>query len=432
MKNWSWADVFTCLFLVLILLVAPAIMVGIGRGYRQKATAMENGLPRMDIVLNGVTLEDINNTMKVIKYPGNKVVVTRENGTHEYTGVEISGRGNSSWASEKKPYNLKFAHRVDLFGGEKAKSWVLLANAYDSTYLRNDVALHLAGMLDDKYAAKGNFVELYVDDKYIGLYYSAPKITINKGSVNLKDSLGVLVELDNLYGVGSSCYYSYMGNCLTVKDAVRKDNINQAMEEFLIDFDKLEMAAEAGNYAVVEELIDVESFAKYYLVSEFTSNPDAYSTSWFMYKDGTGDKIHAGPVWDFDFALANRNWGGSGLFSPEDSRTREKEVFGGGYYDDNNEYIEVAQNATISKLMYLLMKMPEFRDAVEDVFAEKMSGRADELVQWVERQSKLIEKAAKKDADKWEITDIDSDVQKLIEWIKRRYTFFEKEYQAVK
>lgn len=422
----------TCLLLVAILLVVPIIMVGLGREYRQRAATMENGLPRVSIALNNVTLDEINDKVKAVKYPDNEVVVTDENGVRKYTGVEISGRGNSSWAAGKKPYNLKFSHRVGLFGKEKAKSWVLLTNAYDSTFLRNDVALHLAGMLEDKYAARGKFAELYVDDEYIGLYYFVPKITINKGSVNLKDPLGVLVELDNLYGIGSSCYYSYMGNCITVKDVVRKDNMEQAIGEFLVDYDKLEMAAEAGNYAAIERLIDVESFAKYYLVSEFTSNPDAYSTSWFMYKDGTDDKIHAGPVWDFDFALANRNWGGSGIFSPEDSRTREKEVFGGGYYDDNDEYIEVVQDAKISKLMYLLIKVPEFRSVVEDVFEDKMSGRAEELVRWVEQQSKAIEKAAKKDTEKWEVVGADSDVQKLIEWIRRRYTFFEKEYRASK
>ena len=427
MKERSWAGILVGLFLVVILGVVPAIMVGVGMKYRSEDTVI-NEVPRVEIDLNSATLAEINEADKNVAFTDTDVRM-RDNGEiSSYAGVELSGRGNSTSMVAKKPYNLKFDKRVNLAGDVRAKSWVLLANAYDGTYLRNDVALHLAGMLGDEYAAKGEFVELYINKEYVGLYYLAPKTTISKGSVDLKQPLGVLVELDNLYGWLSACYYTYMGNCLVLKDAVSKDHATEAMEQFLIDFDKLEIAAEAGDYATVEKLIDVESFAKYYLVSEFTSNPDAYSTSWFMYKDGEGDKIHAGPAWDFDLALANRNWGGSGRFLPEDSRTREKEVFGVGYYDENGEYIETPQDALISKVMYYLVRIPEFREVVGEVFDTKMSGRAEELVEWIRQRSAYTEVAAKKDATRWGVSGRDADIEKLIDWIQRRYAFFEREY----
>lgn len=49
----------------------------------------------------------------------------------------------------------------------------------------------------------------------------------------------------------------------------------------------------------------MDSFIKYYFVFEVTENPEIVASSVYFYKDGPDDKIHAGPVWDFDSALFN-------------------------------------------------------------------------------------------------------------------------------
>jgi hypothetical protein len=45
--------------------------------------------------------------------------------------IEIRGRGNTTWNHPKKPYRIRFAEKTALFGLEKAKNWVLLANYQD-------------------------------------------------------------------------------------------------------------------------------------------------------------------------------------------------------------------------------------------------------------------------------------------------------------
>lgn len=52
------------------------------------------------------------------------------------------------------------------------------------------------------------------------------------------------------------------------------------------------------------DYIDIVSWAKQYLIQEWTSNWDAGLTSNYFYKDVDG-KLFAGPVWDFDSALGN-------------------------------------------------------------------------------------------------------------------------------
>ena len=67
-------------------------------------------------------------------------VRTRSAGDIVEAGVNIKGRGNSTWALPQKPYRLKFNEKVSLLDEPADKSWVLLANYYDKTQLRNQLA----------------------------------------------------------------------------------------------------------------------------------------------------------------------------------------------------------------------------------------------------------------------------------------------------
>ena len=55
------------------------------------------------------------------------------------------------------------------------------------------------------------------------------------------------------------------------------------------------------------ELIDVDSWARKYLIEEIFANYDAGAVSQYFYYTGDG-KLYAGPVWDFDNTLASQEW----------------------------------------------------------------------------------------------------------------------------
>ncbi len=60
---------------------------------------------------------------------------------------QIKVRGNSTAKAAKKPYTVKFDTKQDVEGMGAAKKWILLANAFDPTFLRNDAILTLAEQL---------------------------------------------------------------------------------------------------------------------------------------------------------------------------------------------------------------------------------------------------------------------------------------------
>ncbi len=378
----------------------------------------------MKIYLNGVDLDTLKAGDKSIKYQDNYLEFIASEGVEFFSDVEIKGRGNSTWGLSKSPYQIKFKKKTDLLGLGVAKKWILLANFVDDSNLRNDVAFKLAEMLNEKYAVKGEFVRLVVDNKYEGLYYLTHKIEISKDSVDLRDPYGILMEIDGLHRDIEDCIDTSVGVCLVVKDVVTDDDetIAVATKQFLDDYNKFEKAVRARDYDTVTKLVDIHSLAEYYLISEFSVNPDAYYSSFFLYKDGEKDKIHVGPVWDFDYAFGNQKWIWSenrDFYSPYEIMVLREELMPKqGEKETGNIALEI----------YYLMRMPEFRDEVRKTFREKLMGRAEEFLNWVRMRKDLIRKESIIDAEKWEFGGFEEEAEYLLNWVEERFEKFEQEY----
>lgn len=427
---WKWVLIFSGVLILGGVVAIMALMWPNGEGLRTDIAVgkLENwSIPSIEISLKGVRLSEIDEGSKETKYYGNEMTVYRNGETKEYSNVEIKGRGNSTWRQPKKPYQIKFSENVDLLGLGKAKKWTLLTNYHDASHIRNDVAFTLAEMLEVPYNKRGEFVELYVDGNYRGLYYLVQKIEISKGSVDLRRENGVLFEVDNLYGDKEECYYSYFNDCLILKDGVMKQGEarEEVANEFLEDYKDAEKMLKNGDYNGAKEKIDYESFAKYYLLNGFTVNPDGFSTSFYIYRNND-NKIAAGPVWDFDYALANHRWvwwnSEDLFFSP-----RKKMIHGSDELEENG----VEKYTTKTKIVYYLMDDPGFKKEVERVFREKMSGRKQELVNSAIMSAGRIFFATKRDSEKWGIEQFEDEVLEMIRWIQQRYDFFEEEYGVV-
>ena len=382
------------------------------------------GLPTIQIYLNDATLDEIKSGDKSTKYEGNTLELTTSDGVSVFDDVEIKGRGNSTWGLPKSPFQIKLDQKTDLLGLGAAKKWVLLANYLDSSNLRNDVALKFAEMIGEKYVTRGEFVRVMIDDSYEGLYYLTHKVEIDKKSVDLRDPYGVLVEVDNLHREYEDCIETDSGVCLVLKDVVEDDDEVKmaAISQFMEAYNEFERATRAKDYEAVKELVDVRSFAEYYLVSEFSANPDAYCSSFFLYKNGENDKIHAGPVWDFDYAFSNYKWHWSDddkIYSPyETMALRDDAVIRRG---------EKEKIGLMSEIYYL-MEMPEFREEVSGIFREKLSDRSGELLDWVRMRRDLIRDEAVVNAWRWGLEDFDEEAEYLLDWVEERFDYFEREY----
>lgn len=118
-----------------------------------------------------------------------RFVLMNEEGSVLNSGTldKISGHGNDSWRAPKKSYNLRFSDQVDLLGMGASKKYVLLAGYRDNSLLSYKVTNDLAREIDMDYAPKTEFVHLYVDGNYLGMYFLTGRIEIGENRFSLKD-----------------------------------------------------------------------------------------------------------------------------------------------------------------------------------------------------------------------------------------------------
>ena len=110
-----------------------------------------------------------------------------------YSLEYIRGRGNSTWSADKKPYKIKLMESTDFFGMGKNKHWVLLANYYDVTLIRNKITYWLGEEMGMKYTPQCVFVDVIMNHQYIGSYYLCEQVRVGKSRVNIDD-----LEMDDI------------------------------------------------------------------------------------------------------------------------------------------------------------------------------------------------------------------------------------------
>lgn len=229
--------------------------------------------------------------------------------------MEIRGRGNYTWTGfDKKPYRIKLGEKKKLLGLNKSRHFVLLAHADDNlAFLRNTVGFELSRRLGLKYTPAQQPVEVVLNGDYIGLYFLTENIRIANDRVNITeqadmithpDSItgGWLIEIDNytednqVYiteGNGEAIRFSYKSpEILSPEQKAYLTNQVSLMNNAIYNSDK------SSTYW--EELIDIDSLARFYIVQEIMDNAESFHGSCYIHKDyGTKSKWIFGPVWDF-------------------------------------------------------------------------------------------------------------------------------------
>ena len=86
------------------------------------------------------------------------------------------------------------------------------------------------------------------------------------------------------------------------------------------------------------------------------------------------------------------------------------------------------EDLSISKLIYYLVDLIEFRREAEQIYQEKMAGRGEEFIQRINEKAKEIDRAARADEEKWGRMDYEHELIEMKNWIRKRYEHFEQVY----
>lgn len=102
-------------------------------------------------------------------------------------GIEIKGRGSSTFTRDKKPYKIKLESKTDLLGMGKNKNWVLLANDIDHTLIRNKLTYDFADTIGLKYSMQSNNVAMVFNGTYDGVYQLCEHVRIDSSGIDIFD-----------------------------------------------------------------------------------------------------------------------------------------------------------------------------------------------------------------------------------------------------
>ena len=345
--------------------------------------------------------------------------------------MQIKGRGNSSWNGtrdtsiydSKNSYSIKLDKKAQLLGlgSAKSKKWVLSANKFDLSGLRNWVCWDLADRMGTiSFTPDCAWVHLYVNGDYRGMYVLCEKIDAATGRVEVDDSAtgnpdkGYLIEID-FRGDSDTDPYFYIsgyGTNETVEFVIKSDIEGDQDIAFIKDYvQNCHNAILGGNRATIEQWVDLPSLVDMYIIEELSKDCDAGRASFYIAKD-TGGKLFFTAPWDFDF--------GFGTYGPA---------------TNTSGLVSTGENCC--KWFASLITRSWFRQLVMNRMTE-LAGAKDDMLEALRDKAEEIRTGADRNAEYWNLYgrnfhgyvsgqvsgrlhNWDEHIDFLVDWINERW-----------
>ncbi len=289
---------------------------------------------------------------------------------------QVRIRGNSTADARKKALKIKFDSKQGVFGRNPEKSWTLLANCFDLTGIHNYVSYSLYDRLtpEGTFSPLCEFVDVYVNGAYQGVYNLCDQVETGKGRVPISGKPGKTPEtsdylIEEDFRVPTEepdsenlewFWLDWVNHAYKVKSPEVKDGLTEEHTAYIKNYlEDVYAAIRLKDWEAIESLVDVDSFIIGQSVAEITKNYDIFQASLFMYKPADG-KLTFGPVWDFDTSFGSCPLGEEGY--PNGYATALNPFFGGlmnvpeyheryiAYFNEHKKEMVSYINSTIDRV----------------------------------------------------------------------------------
>ena len=317
--------------------------------------------------------------------------------------VTIKGRGNNSFNTDKKSYSLTFDEKCDVFSMGASEKWILVPNSSDTTLINNRVVNRFAAKTGLYWTPDCEYADVYFNGEYNGLYLIFEKVETGEERLVLPEN-GVLMkrELSSRLEIVDNGFETSKGNVIEISypkqiSSLHKQQIAekvQEMEDALFD-----LKSDAW-----KEVIDIDSWARCYLIDELFDNLDAGIASAYFYI-GEDGKFYRGPVWDYDTLM----W--------DVPRSMIADTYRREPYSVNDYY-------------YLLNQREEFVTRARQIFEAEYRPLIDSFVNGkIDEISNAIDEARALDSERWGYHFTKSSVVRFKEYLKTKADFMEEYWE---
>ncbi len=351
-------------------------------------------------------------------------------GNHYSGKGEIKGRGNSSWEKPQKPYSIKLKEKASLLGIPKTKKYAIVASYSDASMMRNYItyksALSLVGM---KYTPKIEFVEVYLNGAYNGIYALVERIDIESTKVDIEEATpdnltgGYIIEKDagDKVDKTSDPWFRapFQANPNEDLFTLKAPDVEPGMLEYLEEYmQKLHDALMGNSGESYTDYIDVSSWADFLIMQEISKNVDGnLKTSCYFVKERDNNVLRMDALWDFDLAYGVANWhNGSQYNNRWDCPT------GTG----TDRFMVINSSCPWFQKLY---SIDEFNALVKQRYSQYRAEMIPNMKHMIYEQAAYLSKAAESNTEKWPgMGSFSYGVSALDRWLDGRIQWLDGEW----
>lgn len=339
-----------------------------------------------------------------------------------FLGAKMKIRGNTSAthaSHDKYPYKVKLSTKADLLApltgrpddgaGYADKDWLLLNFGEEGFRIGGEAIADAVGTV---WSPDYCYVSLYVNGDYRGLYVLSE--SVKRGNGTGEEQARVPVDKDGFVFECDAYWWNedlYFNTPLTENTAMfytfkhpDPDDITEESPEYIYLKDymtRFEEALKKDDDSYLD-YIDLDSFVRWQLVSDYLCINDGGGANIFLYKKDATDnsKLCLGPNWDFDswmgavdgYSTVRLNWTNHPFYMPE---LMKKESFAKRYeelfyetYKSLDAYIDAAYEATDNEAHLQLLKYENTRFGTK---AKSLADVKEEFKSWLDKHLAWME-----------------------------------------
>lgn len=322
-------------------------------------------------------------------------------------------RGATSSLFPKKPYKLELDSKTQILGMPSDDDWILDALYTDKSKIRNKFASDLWNSINNNQEINndinGEFVELFINDEYNGLYVLKEKV--NKNTVALGDD-GLLAksithlnaDIINNFSVGNVSLYERDGEKMLENFELKRFN-NNSIHSFINNIRRYYVSYDYGS---INDSFYFDNYLNYQLLLLFVNGVDNVTKNQYFSMSNIDSKILITP-WDLDLTF--------GLDYCEECELKSIDDFY-NCYDDGLLTYNVLGDIDSETFNMLKQRYWQLRENILAI---------DNLNEYIDKYKKLLVEsgAGQRDSDCWYEYDIEFEIEQIREWIKLRIDFLD-------
>lgn len=326
-------------------------------------------------------------------------------------------RGSTSLSFEKKSYKVELNDKISLLGMNSDDDWILDALYTDKSKIRNKLSSDLWNLVNNNQKINndinGEFVEVFIDNQYKGLYVLKEKV----------DKKITGVESDGLLAKSVAHATDAVINEFISGDAlVVEFDENTKLENYEIKYytdvsienfvNKLSNYYKYDDFNSINDSFDISNYINYHVFIIFINGVDNITKNQYYSMSDNDSKILITP-WDLDLTF--------GIDYCYSCDLKSIDAFH-NYYNLNWIDNNIVCNIDDETKVILKQRYWELRESV--ITMDTINGYLDSY------KKLLVDSgAALRDSDRWYEYDIEFEIERIREWAEKRIDFLDEYFK---